>query len=309
MTKARATLIVPEATRYYHCISRCVRRSYLCGEDAVSCRSYEHRRGWIEQRLIDLAKVFCIDLCAYAIMSNHYHLVLRINLEKSRALNHREVCERWLEHHKAPEIIIKWLSGQRLTAKELETSLNIIEIWRERLTNISWFMRLLNQHIAKLANQEDNCTGHFWEGRFKSQALMDEKALLAAMAYVDLNPVRAGMSDKPETAEYTSIKQRMTSEKANYLFPFCSSASGDSLPFTLKSYLSFLRHLNPIPNQISCGRLLLEREQSEEELVERSMLMNAFHRLKRGNLISTVKIERSTLLLFGRQRQSTIMEV
>ncbi len=106
-------------------------------------------------------------------------------------------------------IISRWQSGQLTSETERITALKVIDGWRGRLADISWFMRCLNEFIARKANKEDNCKGRFWEGRFKSQALLDEKALLTCMAYVDLNPVRAKMADSVETSEYTSIFERI----------------------------------------------------------------------------------------------------
>ncbi|MEL0614441.1 transposase, partial [Marinomonas arenicola] len=121
------------------------------------------------------------------------------------------------------------------------------ETYRERLMDLSWFMKELNEPIARRANLEDECTGHFWEGRFKSQALLDEAALIACMAYVDLNPVRSGISDTPEGSDFTSIKKRVAAVKENrqpkVLYPFVGNPRQDmpeGLPFQLVDYLELV---------------------------------------------------------------------
>ncbi|MFM2479666.1 hypothetical protein [Celerinatantimonas sp. MCCC 1A17872] len=211
MTTARSQLICPEVTPYYHCVSRCVRRSFLCGKDGVTGKSYEHRRAWVEQRMLALTSVYCIRICSYAIMSNHYHLVALIDKETALSLSDLEVVERWCTEHQTPSIIQRWLANQISSKAELHTCSQLIKTWRHRLYSLSWFMRELNYDIAVQANKEDQCTGRFWEGRFKSQALLDEKARLSAMAYVDLNPIRANMADSPEQSNHTSIQARLGS--------------------------------------------------------------------------------------------------
>lgn len=67
-------------TKYYHCISRCVRRAYLCGEDNATGKSYEYRRAWVEDKLLELASIFCIDVCAYSVMSNYKHIIYQLNM-------------------------------------------------------------------------------------------------------------------------------------------------------------------------------------------------------------------------------------
>ncbi len=210
MTQARKKLVDPATTPYYHCINRCVRRAFLCGEDEMTAKNYDHRKTWVVERLKTLAEVFAIEICAYAVMSNHYHLVLHINSAKAKAWNNKEVAERWCTLYKGHPLVHRWLEGEGLSSAERDAVSGILDLWRKRLTDISWFMRCLNESLARKANEEDECKGHFWEGRFKSQALLDEAAILSCMMYVDLNPVRAGISDTLDGSDFTSIQQRLS---------------------------------------------------------------------------------------------------
>ncbi len=207
VTKPRSQLVSIDDTPYYHCVGRCVRRAYLCGSDGDHC--YEHRRGWIVARIKQLSSAFTIDIAAYAIMSNHYHLVLHIDADRASRLTDSEVIERWLTLFSPPPLIQRHLQSPLTDKAELAHINKLIETWRNRLCNLSWYMRELNEYIARLANAEDKCTGHFWESRFKSQALLDETALFSCMAYVDLNPIRANMAETPEQSDYTSIQERL----------------------------------------------------------------------------------------------------
>ena len=212
MPRARKHLVCLENTPYYHVTSRCVRRAFLCGVDQYSGRSFEHRRSWIEDRLRVLASLFCIDLCAYAVMSNHYHLVVRLHPEAARSWSDDEVLDRWTALYRGPLLVQRRRAGEALTEAEQVTVRAIAAVYRSRLGSLSWFMKCLNEPIARQANAEDGCTGHFWEARFHSQPLCSERALLAAMAYVDLNPIRAGIARTPEQSEYTSIRARLGSK-------------------------------------------------------------------------------------------------
>jgi len=217
MTCPRSSLVSVADTPWYHVVSRCVRRAFLCGSDAHSGQCFEHRRGWIVERVKQLAGVFAIDIAAYAVMSNHYHLVLRIDAERARAWSRDEVLRRWTRLFDGPLAVQRVLAGK---GDELDTATQLaIEAWAEkyraRLCDLSWFMRVLNETIARKANAEDDVTGRFWEGRFKSQALLDEQAILTAMAYVDLNPIRANMAETPEDSEHTSVAERIAALKSD----------------------------------------------------------------------------------------------
>ena len=209
MTTARAKQISLADTPYYHIMSRCVRRSYLCGTDELTGQCYEHRRAWIEDRIRLLATVFSIDICSYAVMSNHYHIVVKIDAATSEGWNFDAVIQHWLCIHKGPFLIQKYQNGDAISVAEMNVLTRIVDDWRVRLASVSEFMQQLNQVIARQANIEESCTGRFWEGRFKSQPLLTEEALLTAMAYVDLNPIRAKMADTSEQSQHTSIKERI----------------------------------------------------------------------------------------------------
>lgn len=249
MPIARKYQINLEATAYYHCVSRCVRRAYLCGKDNHTGNNYEHRRRWIESRLLSLSSAFAINICAYAIMSNHYHVVCHIDQDKALRWNQDEVIARWQQCHKhMPALVNLYLAGEPLSEMQVRSLADIVEKWRTRLYCLSEFMKTLNSEIAKLANQEDQCSGHFWEGRFKSQALLDEKALAAAMAYVDLNPVRANIADSPEHSDHTSVKHRIQCLKTAQsqppsLHPFTGNPTNhliEGIPFKLLDYLALV---------------------------------------------------------------------
>jgi hypothetical protein len=146
-------------------------------------------------------------------------------------------------------------ADEKLSRIERQALDELIECWRARLMSISWFMRCLNEPIARQANKEDECTGRFWEGRYKSQALLDDEALIACLAYIDLNPIRAGMAQTPEESDYTSIQDRIKqlkpsskasnsqSDQPKHLSPFVGNDRENmpkGLAFDLKEYLQLV---------------------------------------------------------------------
>ena len=209
MPKPRSQQISLLDTPYYHICSRTVRKAFLCGVDKATGISFEHRRSWIEKRLFQLAQVFAIDICAHAIMHNHLHLVLHVDSKQIKQWTTEDILQRWHQLFKGTLLTQQYLNKAPLADYQLAMVEATAKVYQQRLIDISWFMRCLNEPIARQANQEDKCTGHFWEGRFKSQALLDEGALLSCMAYVDLNPVRAAIAPTPEESSFTSIQLRI----------------------------------------------------------------------------------------------------
>ncbi len=236
MTRARSESYDLDSTPFYHCISRCVRRAWLCGRDPYTGQDFEHRKDWIEERLFFLAEIFAIQLFAYAVMSNHLHIVVRVDRALALSWTDEEVVERYTRLFKN--------SKARLDPLPSHARKSLIALWRERLHDLSWMMRTLNEHIARRANKEDNCTGRFWEGRFKSQPLLDETAVLTCMAYVDLNVVRAGEVESLDEAMHTSITRRLKSAPSapRGLAPFedQTGKSDIAVPMHFRDYVEVL---------------------------------------------------------------------
>ncbi len=193
-----------------HCTNRCVRQAFLCGFDSATGRDYGHRKGWIEERLEFLALWFAMDVLGYAILDNHFHLILRNRPDIVSEWSDKQVARRWLmlcprKKSKSPipaeptEEEIKALIRDKRKLREI----------RNRLSDVSWFMKMLDEKIARLANEEEGITGRFWNGRFHMTRLCDTVAILACLMYVDLNVVRAGIAKTPETSRHTSANRRI----------------------------------------------------------------------------------------------------
>jgi len=274
MTYPRAMTVHPTEPGLYHCISRCVRRAWLCGTDRFTGRDYNHRRGWIESRLIKLAEHFAVGVYAWSVMSNHTHIVLCVDPRRPWQWSDETVARHWCHLTLSPGNPGSNAAERfELRVAALTADTKRLEILRGRLGSISWFMRFLNEYIARLANAEDRCTGRFWQGRFRCQALLDHEAILACMAYVDLNPARAGLCSKLSDSPFTSIRRRLVG-----LEPSAAACTGLLEPLAGQ-------HLTPRPNitlgeYIKLLRWCMERSENTSPPVTPSSLPSALNTMR-----------------------------
>jgi putative transposase len=198
----------------YHCFNRCIRRAFLCGSDSVTGRDFSHRKTLLVERLRYLAAIFAIEVCAYAIMENHYHSILRTRPDIVALWSDRDVAIRWrtLFPRHRDKCGASIPPSEKDICALVECPERIAQL-RRRLSSLSWFNGRLNEFIARAANKEDMVKGWFWESRFKCQVLLDEAAIAACMVYVDLNPIRAGLAATPEESDFTSIRERIRAWK------------------------------------------------------------------------------------------------
>lgn len=246
MTTPRSLLIDDQNPGHYHLTSRCVRRSWLFGR--YRKRDYRYRKQWLNERMSALVPAFAIEVHAFALMDNHFHLIAYLEPRAPLEWSDREVVRRWLticpptdSNGEPDENRAGQLSQTLLSDPELLADI------RSKLGSISVFMKLLKQPIARRANLEDGCTGHFFEQRFHSSALLDEGALVAAMAYVDLNPNRAGMTDSLTDGNDTSISMRLKNGLGAETDSMPAILSGlpnpTSAPISRKAYIRYLEGL------------------------------------------------------------------
>lgn len=264
MTHPRRLTVFNDRPGLYHCVTRCVRQAFLCDKVLPCARGGEARQAWVERRILDLAESFAVGIYAWAAMSNHCHIVVLVDPLKPEQWSDAEVAERWCRINQYPGRPVPAKTRAQREYSLLADPERLLEI-RCRLGSLSWFMRFVNEGIARRANVEDGCQGHFWDGRFKSQNLLDDQAALAAMTYVDLNPVRAGIANQLEQCDFTSIQWRLQqlrsqpSSAPNQLQPLSGIASSIMPAISLQSYVSLVtrtglaqRHdkrgaLNPSP--------------------------------------------------------------
>jgi len=138
-----------------------------------------------------LTTCFAIDIYAYAFMDNHYHIVLYVDPERVDSWSDEQVIKQW-------KTLWNWRRPEREPVIPINVSPDTLKSWRQRLSDISWVMRLLNEPMARIANAEDDTRGHFWESRFKCNPLLDDQGLVTCMVYADLNPIKAGLALTPE---------------------------------------------------------------------------------------------------------------
>ncbi len=207
---ARVEAFAPDEIATLHVMNRVVRRCFLMGTDELTGKNYDHRKTWVEIALKRLAAGFGIDLLNFAILSNHFHLILRSRPDVVATWDDAEVARRWLILCPVRK------SADGGAAEPSEPELNSIrydedkvKTIRSRLSDISWWMRLLSQRIAQRANVEDQIAGKFWQSRYRAVRLIDDDAILACAAYVDLNPIRAGMAQTIEDSQFTSARLRL----------------------------------------------------------------------------------------------------
>jgi hypothetical protein len=202
MTIARAQLIDPSVSRWYHCVTRCVRRAPLLAEGSFD------RKAWLERRIEELAGIFAVSVGAYSILDDQIQLLVRHEAEIAGSWSATEVVRRrarlyppYDRSRRPLPVTDLWVAQRRKDAAGVLTA-------REQLQNIGRFMKCLKEPLSRMANREDHTGGPFFDERFKSVGILDDQSLVAACIYIDLSPSWTAKAARPLETPYTSLRTR-----------------------------------------------------------------------------------------------------
>ncbi len=190
----------------FHIVSRCARQLHLFGG---SDRRRQRRKALFLAELERLATFTAVDVAGFAVMDNHIHLLLKVDVDGAHRWTPRQVAERWLALHPPRNGRYRRLDVEEEHITALCADTEKLESCREKLTSVSQFMKELKQEVAQKINALDQVTGPLWAGRFKCKAIENEAQLLATLAYIDLNPFAANTCEVPEAGQHTTLAARL----------------------------------------------------------------------------------------------------
>ena len=200
----------------YHVTSRCTRSLHLLvpeeASDLPEGAVPEHpdgRKNLLLDRLRFLSGVMAIDVSAFSVMGNHLHIALRTRIEEALAWSDEQVVDLWRILHPHRD---RRQKPRETTAEDRAADLadrHFVRECRRKLRDVSQFMKELKQFVAQEINKLEGVPGQLWAGRFKAKRIEDPAALVEVMAYVDLNPFRAGLCETPEAGRHTSLSARL----------------------------------------------------------------------------------------------------
>lgn len=229
----RSDIVIPDEIQTFRCIYRCIRYCRIAGTHPVTRKSCEHRRQWVSQRLEDLSELFAIECLLHRVENGEFECVIRTRPDVASKWSDREVAKRWctLFPHKTPEHEREKAERERIDG--IADDKQRVQELRNRLKDISWYMRCFAANIAERANEEDGVKGRFWDGRFKPTLLLDDHAQLATAVAIECSSPeptcgqetnsRTGAVGRQRSPEKRR-KTRRTNQTFEFEFTCCSSS-------------------------------------------------------------------------------------
>ena len=195
----------------YHVWSRCAQQWHLMGQEEEWRIDFGHRRQWLESLLRYHSQVFAVDLANFSILSNHFHLVVRTRPDIVETWSDEMVAARWkLAWPEFDQEAMTWSRevDDRMIQRLVDDPKKF-DLARKGLGSLSWFMARIKEAFSKLCNAEAGRSGAFWDERFGARELLDERAVLTCMSYVDMNQVKAGVAETLADSSRSAIAVRI----------------------------------------------------------------------------------------------------